>query len=90
MNRRRLIIQQLTQHPDGLPRSALRELTGLDSAWFAKTMRLVPGVYIDRWQAYKRNYKSGAHHILWEPVYCIVQPEDAPIPPRKATENDLP
>jgi len=90
MNRRRLIIQQLTQHPDGLPRSALRELTGLDSAWFAKTMRLVPGVYIDRWQAYRRRYKSGADRLLWEPVYCIVQPEDAPIPQRKATENDLP
>ena len=90
MNRRSMIIHQLMRHPDGLPRSALRELTGVDNAWFAKTLRAVPSVYIDRWQAYKRKHRSGSYRILWEPVYCIVQPENAPMPERKPTESDLP
>ena len=88
-NRRHQITQLLTAHPDGLTRKQIVELTGIDPDDFYRTLRGVPNVYIDRWQAYRKTYKTMPDRFDWEAVYCLMDIPHAPRPVRKATEEDL-
>lgn len=88
-NRRKQITQLLTAHPDGLTRKQIIALTGMDLDNFNATMRRIPNIYIDRWQAYRKTYKTMPDRFDWEAVYCLMDIQHAPRPVRKATEEDL-
>jgi len=81
INRKRLILDLLNEHPDGLSLREIRELMFErheylgDKADIRRSVEALPTVYIDRWTEY-RNQPT--------PVYvAVVIPEDTPRPDYK-------
>lgn len=89
-NRRKQIHDLLSKHPDGLTRHAIQETLNMSPDQFTNSVRKLPHVYIDRWQA--RQYRHSNNGIItrWVAVYCMVDvPPNAPMPDRPATEDDM-
>lgn len=90
VNRRKQIHTLLEKHPDGLTRAEILAALGMDGDQFNASRRLMPYVYIDRWQAKRVQQPRGGSFPKWVAVYCMVDlPPDAPKPERKPTEEDL-
>jgi hypothetical protein len=72
-SRHQLIRSTLLSHEDGLTKTELCRIAGLDQRSIAKSLNALVVVYIDRWVKPKRR--------LVTPVYIAVKvPEDCPRP----------
>lgn len=72
-SRHQLIRNTLLTHEDGLTKTELCRIAGLDQRSIAKSLNSMPDVYIDRWVVPKKRLPT--------PVYVAVKvPEDCPRP----------
>ena len=70
-SRHQLIRDTLLAHEDGLTKTELCRIAGLDQRSIAKSLDAMPDVYIDRWVVPKKRLPT--------PVYIAVKvPEDCP------------
>lgn len=90
VNRRAQILDLLLQHPYGMTRAEIIEITGMDGDGFAASIKRMPYIYIDRWRAKRLHQPNGGSRVKWVAVYCAADlPPNAPMPDRKPTEEDI-
>jgi hypothetical protein len=72
-SRHQLIRNTLLAHEDGLTKSQICTISGIDARSIKKSLDAMPDVYIDRWEKPKRR--------LITPIYIAVKvPKDCPKP----------
>jgi hypothetical protein len=72
-SRHHLIRETLLAYEDGLTKSQICTISGIDARSLKKSLDAMPDVYIDRWEKPKRR--------LITPIYIAVKvPEDCPKP----------